>query len=65
MDRRARRSQIDATLAEFEARLRRQALRDRLSAVDRETLVHSAFEGGHLPTIDVNLEALANSRPAA
>ena len=36
-----------------------------VTGIDRDARARRAFEGGHLPTIDVNLEALANSRPAA
>ncbi len=65
LDKHAKRGEIDSRIAEFEAQLRRQALRERLSVIDRDVRARRAFEGGHLPTIDVNLEALANSRPAA
>ncbi len=48
---------IDAKMAEFEARLRRQMLRDKLDKMS------DAFETGSLPTIHVSLGALQNSRP--
>jgi predicted CoA-substrate-specific enzyme activase len=51
---------IEAQLAEFEARLRRQMLRDKLEANRK---VHDSFETGAMPTIHVTLAALQNSRP--
>jgi activator of 2-hydroxyglutaryl-CoA dehydratase/predicted nucleotide-binding protein (sugar kinase/HSP70/actin superfamily) len=59
-DARKKRTEIDRRLAEFEAALRREELRKRLAAID-----DSAFETGYLPRIDVDLETLASSRPAA
>ncbi|MBI4875244.1 MAG: hypothetical protein HY822_11485, partial [Acidobacteria bacterium] len=61
-DARARRNEIDRQLAELEARLRRQALRDHLADLDH-ALVRESFEFGHLPKIDVTVETLANSSP--
>jgi predicted nucleotide-binding protein (sugar kinase/HSP70/actin superfamily) len=52
---------IEEQLREFEARLRRQAMRERLAA---DELVQESFAGGSLPTIHVSLGALAESRPA-
>ena len=46
---------------EFEARLRRQLLREKL---DQNVKVNEAFETGALPTIHVSLGALQASRPA-
>jgi predicted CoA-substrate-specific enzyme activase len=53
---------IEEQLAEFEARLRRQAIRDRLESDHR---VMESFEGGAMPTIHVTLGALAESRPTS
>jgi hypothetical protein len=53
---------VEAQMVEFEARLRRELLRERLSANGR---VQEAFEQGHLPTIHVSVAALAASNPAA
>jgi hypothetical protein len=53
---------IEQQLEEFEARLRRQLLREKL---DQNVKVNEAFETGALPTIHVSLGALQNSRPAA
>jgi predicted CoA-substrate-specific enzyme activase len=52
---------IEQQLEEFEARLRRQLLREKL---DQSVMVNEAFETGALPTIHVSLSALQNSRPA-
>jgi predicted nucleotide-binding protein (sugar kinase/HSP70/actin superfamily) len=52
---------IEEQLREFEARLRRQAMRERLAA---DELVQESFAGGSLPTIHVSVGALAESRPA-
>jgi predicted CoA-substrate-specific enzyme activase len=52
---------IERQLAEFEARLRRQMLRDKL---DENRRVQESFETGAMPTIHVSLGALQNSRPA-
>ncbi|MBM3773535.1 MAG: CoA activase [Acidobacteria bacterium] len=49
---------IEVALAELEARLRREMLRERLAATA------GAYENGHLPTIHVSLAALAASKPA-
>ena len=62
---RQKRSAIDQELAEFESRLRRQLLRDKLAAMDGDGRIRQAFEQGHTPTIDVQLEVLQNCRPAA
>ncbi len=50
-------SSIDRQLADFEARLRREMLRDKLDKMS------DAFETGSLPTIHVPLGALQASRP--
>ncbi len=65
VDARKKKSGIDRQLAEFEARIRREALRKRLEQIDGDERVARAFAGGHLPRIDVDLATLANSRPAA
>jgi hypothetical protein len=52
---------IERQLEEFEARLRRQLLREKL---DQNVKVNEAFETGALPTIHVSLGALQSSRPA-
>ncbi|MEX2263499.1 MAG: BadF/BadG/BcrA/BcrD ATPase family protein [Bryobacteraceae bacterium] len=51
---------IDEQLAEFEARLRKQVLREQLDASDK---VRESFEQGHMPTIHVTLGALQGSAP--
>jgi len=61
---REKRGAIDRQLAEFESRLRRQWLRDKLATLDDSRARH-AFEHGHIPTIDVQLEALQNCQPVA
>jgi predicted nucleotide-binding protein (sugar kinase/HSP70/actin superfamily) len=58
-----KRSSVEDKLAEFEARLRRELLKQRLEALDSGK-VQRAFEDGHLPRIHVDVAALANSRPA-
>jgi predicted CoA-substrate-specific enzyme activase len=60
---RKKRSSIEQQMAEFEARLRRQMLRDRLDELDNDR-VRGAFEQGSLPRIHVDLAALQNSRAA-
>src|SRR5579884_1988402 len=52
---------IEQQLAEFEARLRRQMLREKLEA---NQLVRDSFETGSMPQIHVTVGALAESRPA-
>ena len=64
-DRRTKKDDIERQLAEFESRLRMQALKERLAALDDDDRVRDAFAGGHLPKIDVEIGVLANSRPAA
>ena len=49
---------IEDQLREFEARLRRQALREKLDSMA------GAFETGSMPRIHVSVAALAASRPA-
>ena len=56
----ARSKSIDEQLKEFEARLRRQVLRDKLQANEK---VAEAFDTGALPTIHVSLGALQASKP--
>jgi predicted CoA-substrate-specific enzyme activase len=51
---------IEQQMREFEARLRRQALRDRLEDND---LVRESFDTGAMPAIHVTVGALAGSRP--
>ena len=60
-----RRRTSSEQLAEFEARLRMQALKERLAVLESDSRVQHAFEQGHLPKIDVDLGVLQNSRPAA
>jgi len=48
---------IEEQLREFEAKLRRQMLREKLDSLS------SAFETGTMPTIHVSIGALAASRP--
>jgi predicted nucleotide-binding protein (sugar kinase/HSP70/actin superfamily) len=52
---------IEAQLADFESRLRRQLLRDKLEA---NRHVQEAFASGALPSIHVSLATLKASRPA-
>jgi hypothetical protein len=53
-------STIEQQLREFEAKLRRQMLREKL---EQNELVRDAFETGAMPQIHVSLGALAESRP--
>ena len=53
---------IEKQLLEFEARLRRQMLREKL---EDSALVRNSFETGSMPQIHVSIGALAASRPAA
>jgi predicted nucleotide-binding protein (sugar kinase/HSP70/actin superfamily) len=53
-------STIENQLKEFEARLRRQMLREKL---DSNELVRDSFETGAMPQIHVTLGALQGSRP--
>ena len=53
---------IEQQLREFEARLRRQMLREKLESSD---MVRESFETGSMPQIHVSLGALQASRPAA
>ncbi len=64
-DRRQKKSEIERQLAEFEARLRMQALRERLAALDGDARIREAYAQGHLPKIDVELGALQNSQTTA
>ncbi|MGA2577766.1 MAG: BadF/BadG/BcrA/BcrD ATPase family protein [Bryobacteraceae bacterium] len=52
---------IEEQMAEFEARLRRQMLREKLHDGDK---VQQSFDTGAMPTIHVTLGALAASNPA-
>jgi hypothetical protein len=49
-------------MAEFEARLRRQLMREKMQDNDK---VRESFDTGAMPTIHVSLGALAASKPAA
>jgi xylose isomerase len=53
---------IDQQLQEFEARLRRQMLREKL---EDSALVRESFNTGSMPQIHVSIGALQASRPAA
>ena len=53
---------IEHQLREFEARLRRQMLREKL---EDSALVRESFETGSMPQIHVSIGALQASRPAA
>jgi hypothetical protein len=53
-------TQIEKQLAEFEARLRRQMLREKLDGA----LVAESFAAGSMPQIHVSLGSLQASRPA-
>ncbi len=59
VDARKKRGEIDQRMAEFEARLRRDVLRDRMARLNEDLRVQEAFSAGHLPTIDVTVETLA------
>jgi predicted CoA-substrate-specific enzyme activase len=61
VDRRTKKSDIERQLAEFETRLRMQALKERLAVLEGDSRVRNAFEHGHLPKIDVDLGVLQNS----
>jgi predicted CoA-substrate-specific enzyme activase len=52
---------IEQQLAEFEARLRRQLLREKLGANEK---VRDAYEQGALPTIHVSIGAIEAAKPA-
>ena len=65
VDAKSKKTDIERRLAEFEARIRREALRKRLEQINSDERIGRAFDGGHLPKIDVTLATLANSRPAA
>jgi hypothetical protein len=52
---------IEEQMAEFEARLRSQLLREKLQD---EGKVRESFDTGAMPTIHVTLGALQASRPA-
>jgi len=52
---------VEAKLAEFEARLRRQLLREKL---ENDALVKSSFDGGAMPQIHVSLNAIQAAKPA-
>jgi hypothetical protein len=57
---------IDQRLKEFEAKLRRQALREKLGdSVLDDSLVQQSFEHGSMPQIHVTIGALAASNPPA
>jgi predicted CoA-substrate-specific enzyme activase len=53
---------IEEQLREFEARLRRQVIREKLETSGK---VQESFDTGAMPTIHVTLGALAESRPPA
>jgi len=55
---------IEEQLKEFEARLRRQMLREKMDASD-DVKVRESFETGSMPQIHVSLGSLQASRPAA
>ncbi|HOK45332.1 MAG TPA: acyl-CoA dehydratase activase-related protein, partial [Bryobacteraceae bacterium] len=62
VDARRKKEKIDAQIAEFERQLRREALKQRLAALaEKENRIRQAFAGGHIETIHVGVEALANS----
>ncbi|MCZ2073741.1 MAG: acyl-CoA dehydratase activase-related protein [Bryobacterales bacterium] len=56
-----KRNSIEAQLAEFEARLRRQMLREKLENLHSEEKIRDSIEQGHMPTIHVTVGALAAS----
>ena len=53
---------IEQQLQEFEARLRRQVLREKL---EDSSLVRESFQTGSMPQIHVTIGALEATRPAA
>ncbi|MFN3325568.1 MAG: BadF/BadG/BcrA/BcrD ATPase family protein [Bryobacteraceae bacterium] len=55
---------IEQQLAEFEARLRRQLLKERLESIHSDELVKQSLDQGHMPTIHVPLGNLAASKPS-
>jgi predicted nucleotide-binding protein (sugar kinase/HSP70/actin superfamily) len=61
---RKKENSVEAKLAEFEARLRRQLLREKMAEFENDR-IRDAFDQGHLPRIHVDLATLQNSRPAA
>jgi predicted CoA-substrate-specific enzyme activase len=54
---------VDARLREFEERLRRQLMKERLSASLESLAVENSMEQGAMPQIHVSVGALAASRP--
>ena len=52
---------IEQQLAEFEARLRRQMLREKLESNE---LVQNSFDSGSMPQIHVSIGAIAAAKPA-
>ncbi|HBY63423.1 MAG TPA: CoA activase, partial [Solibacterales bacterium] len=58
-----RRTSVDQQLADFEARLRLQLLKEKFGAALEDEMVTSTMNAGHLPTIHVPLGQLAASRP--
>ena len=58
-----KKSGIEEQLAEFERRLRRDVLREKLAAIEEDARVKDAMDGGTLPRIHVTVAALAASRP--
>ncbi len=53
---------IEEQMAEFEARLRRQLLRETLE--QRRQMVQDSFDTGSMPQIHVSIGALTASKPA-
>lgn len=60
-----KRASIDAQLREFEERLRRQMMKERLSASLESAAVANSFDQGAMPQIHVSVGQLAASRPTA
>jgi len=56
--RREKAESVESRLAEFESRLRRQLLYEKLA---ESRLAQEAFENGHLPAIDVSVNALTST----
>ncbi|MBX5493819.1 MAG: CoA activase [Bryobacteraceae bacterium] len=60
---RAKKAAIDQQLAEFEARLRRQLLKEKFASLHDDARIRESLEQGHMPTIHVPLGQLAASNP--
>ncbi|MCZ2151661.1 MAG: acyl-CoA dehydratase activase-related protein [Bryobacterales bacterium] len=58
-----KKSEIERKLAEFEQRLRRQLLKEKLEKLHSDEAVRNSLDQGTIPTIHVSVGQLAASRP--